>query len=259
MLNDFEIIVWMIWLKLVNFPTEENKVLDFLQIIALFVKQSNNPESLYLVFDKFYSHNYPNFYARFKNSEKPNILLTSADINKYYREITKNFDYKREKGIKDYNYEVDALEAEHDKREVHTTTKFGYEKLESMKEEAKTSNALLNYGNKEKKIKDKNLKEDLTKKRSQKMADKELEQIKEELGGFRESQVESFPREVSGTKLEKIKPQENSFMPPSFTNKGGDQMGFMPLSGEGKQPSINIPGWQSNSLLGGGSKILYDF
>jgi len=48
--------------------------------------------------------------------------------------------------MKDYNYEVDALEAEHDKREVHTTTKFEEEKLKIMEEEAKKSNALLNYG-----------------------------------------------------------------------------------------------------------------
>lgn len=35
MFNDFEVIVWMIWLKLVEFPPEEIKVMDFVQIIAL--------------------------------------------------------------------------------------------------------------------------------------------------------------------------------------------------------------------------------
>jgi len=77
MLNDFEVIVWMIWLKLVELPESEEKVIDFLQIISLFVKQDNNPNQLFFIFEQFYSHNYPNFYARFRNSERPNIHLTS--------------------------------------------------------------------------------------------------------------------------------------------------------------------------------------
>lgn len=129
MMNDFEIIVWMIWLKLVPFPDSGSKIVDFLQIIALFVKQDNNEKSLYKVFETFYSHNYPEFFARFKNSQKPEIKLSSADINQHYKSLTKNFEYHKEKEIKDFNYEVDALEAEHDKREVHTTTKFEEEKL----------------------------------------------------------------------------------------------------------------------------------
>mmetsp|Transcript_426 Transcript_426/g.398 ORF Transcript_426/g.398 Transcript_426/m.398 type:complete len:355 (+) Transcript_426:62-1126(+) len=247
MLNDFEIIVWMIWLKLLGCPDEEDKIIDYLQIIALFVKEANNPKSLYEVFEKFYSHNHPHFYARFKSSERPNINLNSADINYNYKEITKNFDYKKEKTIKDYNFEVDALEAEHDKREVHTTTKFEDDKLKKMEEEAKKSNALLNYGKKKTKIKEE--KTTPTNKRTRKMADKELEQIKEDIEGGKDLPKVELPKEISGVKIEKFKDQAIPFKPPSFNSKGGDQVGFMPISSiEGKLPTLNAQSFLSNNI-----------
>ena len=52
---------------------------------------------------------------------------TSSDISKINEEfaiLSKPFNYEREATIKDYNYEVDALEEEHLKREVHTTKKY---------------------------------------------------------------------------------------------------------------------------------------
>lgn len=246
MFNDFEVIVWMIWLKLVDFPSEENKVMDFLQIIALCVKQSNNPAPLYFVFEKFYSHNYPNFYARFKNWQKPNINLNSADINKYYKEVTKNFEYKVEKTIKDYNYEVDALEAEHDKRDVHTTTQFGEEKLKVMEEEATKANALLNYG--KKKTKPKEDPDNGLNRRSRKAADKALEQINEDLQGP-SVVTRNTLKAQNEVKIEKPQASIGSFIIPNFTNK--EVSGFMPFqSNEGKGPSISHPIIPSSSFQG---------
>lgn len=56
-------------------------------------------------------------------------------FNDYYREFCEPFDIKNDKEIQDYNYEVDALEDEHVRREV-VTTKTNHETQEvKIKEE----------------------------------------------------------------------------------------------------------------------------
>jgi len=256
MLNEFEIIVWMIWLKLVTFPDEEEKVIDFLQIIALFVKHDNNDAELYDVFETFYSHNYPNFYARFKNWPKPIIHLTSADINKYYKELTRTFEYKQENQLKDYNYEVDALEAEHDKREVHTTTKFEEEKLKKMEEEAKKSNAMLNYGKKHNDKSEIDIKDETSsssRKRNAKAENKAKEES--EKGSSNVTVGNISVKENSGENLIGSKIHPTAFKPPSFKSNAVDQsVGFMPYSIEGKPSSI-IPGLINSSGVYGSGKL----
>lgn len=47
--------------------------------------------------------------------------VSYSEINEKFQALDTMFDYKQEKNMKDYNYEVDALEDEHVRRGVHTT------------------------------------------------------------------------------------------------------------------------------------------
>lgn len=248
MMNDFEVILWVIWLKLVPFPEQESKVVDFLQIIALYVKQENNDKALYKIFETFYSHNYPEFFARFRNSPKPDVKLSSADINKHFKTLNKTFEYKTEKEIKDYNYEVDALEAEHDKREVHTTTKFEEEKLKKMEEEAKKSNQERNYGKRKPSVIEETQQPLKKVKRvaKEKMKQEEQEESKEKEQNVTVGNICSVKGSSSGeNQVQMYIP--TAFKPPSYKNNKGEASGLMQASNEGRQASLLQPGIISNS------------
>ena len=239
MFNDFEIIIWMIWLRMLTLPEDENMLVDFIQMMALFVKQDNNQADHYNIYDNFYAHNHPEFYEKFKSQEKPQIILTSSNINEYYKQLTKTFEYKQEKELKDYNFEVDALEAEHDKRDVHTTTKFDEEKLQKMKEEADRSNKVNNHGKKSN-IKAEPKVEKEPKMSVKKRSKKETEKIKQEVLNKRDSFI-TFDRNSSkNSSNENPITSKNvgfTFVPPSFDK--GKSSGIIPFSSSRKIPSGN--------------------
>lgn len=119
MLNDFEIMIWAIYLK----ETAKNMsdFIEYLDISALFVKKDLNEPDVFKIFETFLAHNHYETYQRYTKSSKPQVALTLRRINFYHMTLLAPFETSKDKEIQDFNYEVDALEDEHVRREVHTT------------------------------------------------------------------------------------------------------------------------------------------
>ena len=119
MLNDFEIMIWAIYLK--ETAKNMNDFIDYLDISALFVKKDLNEPDVFKIFETFLAHNHYETYQRYTKSSKPQVALTLRRINFYHMTLLAPFESTKDKEIQDFNYEVDALEDEHVRREVHTT------------------------------------------------------------------------------------------------------------------------------------------
>lgn len=119
MLNDFEIMIWSIYLK--ETASHRPDFIDYLDVSAMFVKKDLNEPDVFKIFETFLAHNHYDTYARYASSSKPQVTLTLRRINFYHMTLLAPFDEQRDKEIQDFNYEVDALEDEHVRREVHTT------------------------------------------------------------------------------------------------------------------------------------------
>jgi hypothetical protein len=119
MLNDFEILIWAIYLKETACNRED--FMEYLDTSALFVKKDLNEPDVFKIFETFLAHNHHEIYARYASSPKPQVTLTLRRINFYHMTLLAPFEITRDSGIHDFNYEVDALEDEHVRREVHTT------------------------------------------------------------------------------------------------------------------------------------------
>jgi hypothetical protein len=124
MLNDFEIMIWAIYLKETAFNRPD--FIEYLDTSALFVKKDLNEPDVFKIFETFLAHNHHETYARYSSSSKPQVTLTLRRINFYNMTLLAPFDceVQRDKEIQDFNYEVDALEDEHVRRGVHTTKLF---------------------------------------------------------------------------------------------------------------------------------------
>lgn len=83
-------------------------------------KDLNEPD-VFKIFETFLAHNHYEKYAKYASSSKPQVTLTLKRINYYNMTLLAPFEVQKDKDIQDYNYEVDALEDEHVRREVHTT------------------------------------------------------------------------------------------------------------------------------------------
>lgn len=119
MLNDFEIMIWAIYIKETAFSRPD--FIEYLDVSAMFVKRTLNEPDVFKIFEAFLAHNHPDTFSRYALSSRPQITLTLRRINFYHMTMLAPFDSQRDKEIQDYNYEVDALEDEHARREVHTT------------------------------------------------------------------------------------------------------------------------------------------
>lgn len=119
MLNDFEILIWAIYLK--ETILNRNDFIDYLSTSALFVKKDLNEPDVFKIFETFFAHNHYDAYAKYASSNKPQVTLTLRRINFYNMTLLAPFEVQNDKDIQDFNYEVDALEDEHIRREVHTT------------------------------------------------------------------------------------------------------------------------------------------
>ena len=119
MLNDFEILIWAIYLKETAYNRHD--FIEYLDTSALFVKKDLNEPDVFKIFETFLAHNHHETYARYVSSPKPQVTLTLRRINFYTMTLQAPFDSNSDKEIHDFNYEVDALEDEHVRREVHTT------------------------------------------------------------------------------------------------------------------------------------------
>jgi hypothetical protein len=119
MLNDFEILIWAIYLK--ETVMNRNDFIDYLSTSAMFVKKDLNEVDVFKIFETFFAHNHYDAYAKYASSSKPQVTLTLKRINYYNMTLLAPFGMQRDYDIQDFNYEVDALEDEHVRRDVHTT------------------------------------------------------------------------------------------------------------------------------------------
>lgn len=119
MLNDFEILIWAIYLKETAIGRKD--LIEYLDISAMFVKKDLNESDVFKIFETFLAHNHHDIYTKYASSSKPQVTLTLKRINFYHMTLLAPFETHRDKEIQDFNYEVDALEDEHVRREVHTT------------------------------------------------------------------------------------------------------------------------------------------
>lgn len=119
MLNDFEILIWAIYLK--ETVMNRNDFIDYLSTSAMFVKKDLNEVDVFKIFETFFAHNHYDAYAKYASSSKPQVTLTLKRINYYNMTLLAPFGMQKDYEIQDFNYEVDALEDEHVRRDVHTT------------------------------------------------------------------------------------------------------------------------------------------
>jgi len=139
MLNDFEIMIWAIYLKETAFNRPD--FIEYLDISAMFVKKDLNEPDVFKIFETFLAHNHYDTYARYASSSKPQVTLTLRRINFYHMTLLAPFEVQRDKEIQDFNYEVDALEDEHVRREVHTTKIVDKEESDSVIKQEPSDNS----------------------------------------------------------------------------------------------------------------------
>ena len=98
-----------------------------MQLWALAVKRQLNDLDHFLIFEAFFKQYRPDildaFYIKFKDYRRriPDVERSLQNLNLHYRVLCRPFDSGAEKDIKDFNYEVDALEDEHIRPDVVTT------------------------------------------------------------------------------------------------------------------------------------------
>ena len=74
MLNDFEILIWAIYLK--ETIMDRNDFIDYLSTSAMFVKKDLNEGDVFKIFETFFAHNHAQTYANYASSSKPQVTLT---------------------------------------------------------------------------------------------------------------------------------------------------------------------------------------
>jgi hypothetical protein len=119
MFNDFEILIWAIYLKETLMNRED--LVAYLSTSGMFVKKDLNEPDVFKIFETFLAHNHYDTYEKYANASKPQVTLTLKRINYYHMTLLAPFEISRDKEVQDFNFEVDALEDEHVRREVHTT------------------------------------------------------------------------------------------------------------------------------------------
>ena len=122
MLNELEMASWSLFLK-EHISDNTHAISDFLLASALIIKKNCNSETLYTVFVTFITHNSGKQLSMLNEISQLHYVSHFPVLNEEFAKLSRPFNYDREAVIKDYNYEVDALEEEHLKREVHTTKK----------------------------------------------------------------------------------------------------------------------------------------
>jgi len=147
MLNDFEILIWAIYLK--ETALNRDDLIDYLDVSAMFVKKDLNESDVFKIFETFLAHNHHNVYNKYANSSKPQVTLTLKRINYFHMTLLEPFEQHKDKEIQDFNYEVDALEDEHVRREVHTTKVVIDEETEQKAKNEQSENSYANASNKD--------------------------------------------------------------------------------------------------------------